>query len=107
MDILLEPRKIFPLDGVESRIREPDCVDHPALEFGNTWRGRAFAGLGTHRFRDDPSERIEIHHAGELATVSRRACREKNGILKFQGCRADPKELRGWRQRPPDPMRAS
>src|SRR5947209_19141940 len=64
-----QPGEMFRADGRDTRVREPDGVDHPAAEFSHTWRRRALARLGAHRLGDESPERGEVHDVGVLVPV--------------------------------------
>jgi hypothetical protein len=64
-------------------IRQPDSVDHAALEFSDAWGARSVTTLDTHRLGDESSERVEIHNARQLTTVGSRASGKQHRILKF------------------------
>ena len=65
-----EPRQVIGAHGVDAGIRQPDGVDHPAVELGDARRRRACARLEAHGLRDDPAERVEIDDAVELVAVA-------------------------------------
>ena len=77
-------------------IRQPNSVDHAAVELGDPRRWRAGSGLQAHRLRDDPTQPIEVDHLVELFTVRRRAGGEQNGVLEPHVAERDSEPV-AWR----------
>ena len=74
-------------DGSDARIGESDGIDHPAVELGDARSRSASPRLGAHRFRDEPAERREVDHVGELTTVRGGAGGEHDRILERETSR--------------------
>src|SRR3954454_2565446 len=67
---------------IQSRVRQPDRVEHAAPELGHPGRGIAVAGGAGHGLRHQPAEPFEIHDAGELAPEAGRAGGQKERVLE-------------------------
>src|SRR5207253_11489640 len=67
--IVREPRQMLGFDLLDTAIREPNRVDHSALELGYAWRPCAMAALDAHRLRHQTTQSIEINYVGQLPPI--------------------------------------
>ena len=72
----------------DTRIRQPDRVEHPARRVDHAQRRRAIPRQHTHRLREDAAERFEIDHARDLPAIGGGSGGEHDGILE-----ADPRDV--------------